>query len=408
MAEGGGVPIDETTEKTPLIPDDTGDDADDPWDTLDFSKIPIVLEPEPEPEKRNPFEPAASSTPSDSEHIALKTRLSPEKQGTSDETSFSTRFNQGVTNHDSMVKRELENEFPNMSLTEIEFRYKEAPKSGGAVIEVRYRTSDKWYRLFTQSKGNVQKTLNTGLPKQISLALGKSTTESINETNAALETLQQQEKEEEKQLRQTQSAAEEAQRLRQEMNAIRNRMQDTANQIQEIKNAQDPVDSDVIQKLKDEKRKLEKEHQTKRKELNTLAKTADQARKLQQELNKTRLRKEETERHLGELKARKDDSQPLDKLKQRAEELNQNITEDMRLIEDENTSPSEREAARERLAVRNEELEMVNEEIEARERQRPLLEGERHLQEVRLDPAGRCPGRWHCAQRSCPGCYQRA
>ena len=46
----------------------------------------------------------------------------------------------------------------------------------------------------------------------------------------------------------------------------------------------------------------------------------------------------------------------------------------MRIIEDENTSPSEREAARERLAVRNEELEELNEEIEARERKRPLLE----------------------------------
>ena len=46
----------------------------------------------------------------------------------------------------------------------------------------------------------------------------------------------------------------------------------------------------------------------------------------------------------------------------------------MRIIEDENTSPSEREAARERLAVRNEELEELNEEIEVRERQRPLLE----------------------------------
>ena len=46
----------------------------------------------------------------------------------------------------------------------------------------------------------------------------------------------------------------------------------------------------------------------------------------------------------------------------------------MRLVEDENTSPSERAAARERLAVRNEELETLNEEIEARERQMPLLE----------------------------------
>ena len=381
MAEGGYDPMDETTDKTPFIPKkgDDNDDDDDIWKNTNWEAPvdvdPEDLDPEPEPDKRNPFEPAASSTPSDSERIALKTRtrLSPEKQGTSDETCFSTGFDSGAKTIDSMVRSELENEFPNISLTEIEFRYVKAPQSGGAVIEVRYHTSDKWYRLFTQSKGDDQKTLNTALPKRISQAIGKSTTEIINETNTTLKTLKQQEKAEEKQLRQTQSAAEEAQHLKQEMSVIRNRMQDTANQIQEIENA-GPFDSDVIQKLKDEKKKLEKEHQTKRKELNTLAKTADQARKLQQELNKTRLRKGETERRLGELKARKDDSQPLDKLKQRAEELNQNITEDIRLIENENTSPSEREAARERLAVRNEELETVNEEIEARERQRPLLE----------------------------------
>ena len=95
----------------------------------------------------------------------------------------------------------------------------------------------------------------------------------------------------------------------------------------------------------------------------------------------------------NKLQAELDSTKPLDELKQQADELNQHITEDLRIVEDENTSPSEREAARERLAERKEELEMVNEEIGVRERQRPLLERvERDLQEVRLDPAGCCPG----------------
>ena len=236
MAEGGYDPTD-SNEKTPLIPS-TGndDDGDDVWADVDWN-APA----DPEQDRRNPFEPAASSTPADSERIALKTRtrLSPEKQGTSDETSFTTGFDQGVTTQDSMVRYEIGNAFPNMSLTELAFRYKETQKSGGAVIEVKYHTSDKWYRLYTQSKGNDQKTLNTALPKQITQALGKSTTESIDETNATLKTLEQQEKTKEKQLRQTQSAAEEAQRLKQEMSTIRNRMQDTANHIKEIENAQE-------------------------------------------------------------------------------------------------------------------------------------------------------------------------
>ena len=197
MATGGYEPIpteDNERGRDNKGADNNDDDDDDILGNIDLSKIPAY--PEPEQDRRNPFEPAASSTPSDSEHIPLKTRtrLPPEKQGTSAETSFSTGFDQGVTTHDSMVRRELENEFPNMFLTEIEFRYKTAPKSGGSVIEVRYHTSDKWYRLYTQSKGDDQKTLNTALPKQISQALGKSTTESVNETNANLKTLEQQEK----------------------------------------------------------------------------------------------------------------------------------------------------------------------------------------------------------------------
>ena len=64
-------------------------------------------------------------------------------------------------------------------------------------------------------------------------------------------------------------------------------MQDIDNQRQEIENADGPLDSDAIQQLKDEKRQLETEHKAKRKELNELAKTANQRRKLQQELNTT-------------------------------------------------------------------------------------------------------------------------
>ena len=85
MAEGGYDPTDQT-EKTPLIPD-KGDDDDDDDAVIDWNKIdwdaPLDPAPEPEPDKRNPFEPAASSTPSDSERIALKTRtrLPPRNKG---------------------------------------------------------------------------------------------------------------------------------------------------------------------------------------------------------------------------------------------------------------------------------------------------------------------------------------
>ena len=66
--------------------------------------------------------------------------------------------------------------------------------------------------------------------------------------------------------------------------------------------------------------------------------------------------------------------QPIDKIKERIAELNEQNTDNLRIIEDENTSPSDRAEARERVAVRNAELDRLNEAAEDRERQRPLRE----------------------------------
>ena len=188
MAEGGFDPT-ETTEKTPLIPKggNDDDDDDDKWRDVDLSLYPISEEEEaqvrtPDPDPTNSFEPGAPSTPAGGENIPMTTRLPPERQGArggTAETSFSTGFNQGVTTQDAMVRRELDSEFPHASSTELEFRYRRAPKSGGAIIEVRYHTSETWYPLFTKSRGDLEKTFNTSLPAQIINALGKSTTDEI-------------------------------------------------------------------------------------------------------------------------------------------------------------------------------------------------------------------------------------
>ena len=77
---------------------------------------------------------------------------------------------------------------------------------------------------------------------------------------------------------------------------------------------------------------------------------------------------------MNELKAKKDAIKPLDELKQYKEELETKITEDKRVLADENTTSSERTDAEARVADNEAELARVNTEIEVRERQRPLLE----------------------------------
>ena len=383
MAEGGFDPTDPTTEKTPLIPkggDDDDDDnaADNPIFNADLSEHPIPDE-EKEDWKQfasNTTGPQASSTPG-GDHIQMATRLPPERQGASGdtETSFTTGFGREspVTIH-NIARKEVESEFPNASFTELDFRYKSAPKSGGKIIMVKYHNSDKEYPLYTQSRGDTERTLNTSLPKRIKDALGKSVTEEFNETNAQLQELQDQEAEQRKALQQAEERAAEAQRLHREMDAIRARITDISARRQQLEDAHGPLDKEVIQKLKDENRSLEADHQEIRKQRDAAAKAAKEAQKLQQDINKTRLSKGATERRLGELKAQKDAIQPTDKVKERIAELETKITEDNRIIADENTSSSEREAAQARVTANEAERTRLNEEIEVRERQRPLLE----------------------------------
>ena len=142
----------------------------------------------------------------------------------------------------------------------------------------------------------------------------------------------------------------------------------------ELEDTHGKLDTEAIQKLKDKKRSLEADHQETRKQLDAAGKATKQAQKLQQDINKTRLRKGETERRLGQLKAQKDSIQPLDELKQKAAELDTKIVEDKLIIANENTSSSARGAAEARVEENEAEMARLNEEIEARERQRPLLE----------------------------------
>ena len=312
MAEGGEYPTD-TTDTIPLIPgggggDDNDNAADNPIYNADLSQHPI-----PDEDKEdwrqfasNSTGPQASSTPG-GDNIQMTTRLPPEQQGASGdttETSFTTGFDQGhPITLQNIARREIAGEFPNADFTQLEFRYKAAPKSGGQIIVVNYHTSDKEYPLYTKSRGDDAKTINTSLPKRIKDALGKSVTEELNETNAQLQELQTQEAEQQNALQQAETKVAEARRLRREMDAIRVRTKEKADKIQELEDTHGKLDTEAIQKLKDDKRRLEADHQDKRKQLDAAAKAAKQAQKLQQGLNKTRLRKGETERRLGELKA---------------------------------------------------------------------------------------------------------
>ena len=85
------------------------------------------------------------------------------------------------------------------------------------------------------------------------------------------------------------------------------------------------------------------------------------------------------EKDRNEIIERLNSIKALDELKEQESELKRQNEEDQAAIQDENTSPSEREAAEARVAERNEELSRLRTQIEEREAGMPLRERIREI-----------------------------
>ena len=349
MAEGGDY--DPTTEKTPLIPGtEDGDDDDD--DVFDW-EAPIDFGPD-EPDRTQPFEPGAASTPA--------TRLPPEKQG----------FNPGITTQDAMAKSELENRFPDMSRTELEFKYEKAPKSGGLVIKVKYHTSDTWYSLYTKSKGNEEKTFNTNLPQRISQALGKSAEEIIAEDNTALrdtqrrlDEAQQAEARLNAQAQKQEQEAQERQRLETQLEQINQRIDNMVNEGgAEMETDRLKRESAKLKRDIDAAKKLEKGYAQTAKEQDKVAKEVE---RLKRQYENQRQKRDTTEATLNRTK-------PLDELEREQEKLKRHIEEYREIMDDNDTTPQQRMAAGEQFSEITDELARLDPQIQEREQELPLRE----------------------------------
>ena len=408
MAEGGFDPRDETTENTHLLQDKGDDDDDDtnPWNNTDLNQIPAPSD----IDSTHPFEPGAASTPA-GEQVPMSTRTTfpSEQQGAhTEETSFITGDTQGrrvitgdtppealsygnlLTPEDQQKRlafeiAKLRKRFPQLDQSKAEkplFFGKQQRNSGLLVAPGEGKGTE--IRVF-----NKDGSINQTFAKTNSDWLGPSAYTLLGDRVRALRDdrveLSNAERDESRLLSQHQQATNEATNLNNRLERTRARItvleegpgsiEEHRAEIDRLKTVESNLKTD-LENLTKEAAALEKQRKTQQ---------ANVAKLKAQIATKTKER--------NKLQAGLDSTKPLDELKQQADELNQHITEDLRIVEDENTSPSEREAARERLAERNEELEMVNEEVGVRERQKALArEGERDLQEVRLDPAGCCPG----------------
>ena len=215
---------------------------------------------------------------------------------------------------------------------------------------------------------------NPDLLQEIKTLLGKSIEEQIKDfkqlkakKEAALVAKQKQKK-------QLEQNTDEIHELNRNIASLTNEIRDVDEQRRELEEAHGPMNTEAIQKLKDEKRALEAKKKTIQQQISQQQKDMSQYNKIQAEVEQLTHDTRELDQHLNELRAKEETLKPLDELEQEAEELNRKIKEDRQLIDDENTSSPERMSANVRLLENEAELDRINTEIEVRERQKPLLE----------------------------------
>ena len=363
-----------------------------PWEDTDIPDTADPTDPSVDDDESNttqPFTPGASSTPyqppgasegrpyhGGEEHEM--NQLPQEQSGqdtdpllTGDELDQRLQQTRQISSWADLLEM-----YPQANKEALEVYYQKDKQGNPRLLIKMVGRGKKPYPLFTKNAVTRKLRENPNLSQEIKTYLGKSMGEQMKdfqqeiarkETEIAAKKKQEEEEAEQR--------AAESQKLRHDRDALTNQIRDKDARMRELEDTHGgPLNEEAIQRLTDEKRALEAEKQTKDKELAQLRKLAKQDDKIRAEVDKLMRDKRGLEEEERELRAKRDALQPLNELKQKAEELETKITEDKRIIEDENTSSSERAAAEARVAENEAELERVNTDIEVRERQRPLLE----------------------------------
>ena len=259
--------------------------------------------------------------------------------------------------------------FPDVSATEVE-AYMD-PKSKRLMIK-KSGAGQTPYALYTQERATGIYRLNPKIPPVLRASLG----ESAVAQSAALQqerdrnTQVMRAKEQTKQ--QLEEAAEHLQEERQIMKGLRDRIRRLDDDIRELEDKAGPWDEVEIQRRKDEKRALDAEHQRKREQYDQADADAQKVLQLQVEINDLKLANRDIDRKINKLgiKVRK----PLEELEQEKAELKKRRAEGQRVLDDENSSPSEREAANKQVEQADRALERINEDIESEAEKLPLKE----------------------------------
>jgi len=186
----------------------------------------------------------------------------------------------------------------------------------------------------------------------------------------------QRNEEAEKQLREAEKIAAEGEKELQEMEYLKQQTERTQARIDAIQEDQGSnlESEEELRRLKQLKKNHQTEYEKKKKEVAALEKKAKNKQKAEDKAAKERAKLDELVKKRNLIEERLNNTKPLGDLNAREAEPRQQNAEDQAIIDDTNTPSSEKEAARDRIEERIEELARLQTQIAEREEAMPLRE----------------------------------
>ena len=312
------------------------------------------------------FGPGAASTPG--EQYEMQTRMH-EQSGLHDasyeETPLMSAQSEQVRSWDALTSL-----FPKANATDLETSY----SANGQVKMSGF--GKKTYPLFTTDRSTKQTRLNPSLTKEIKDALGKSAEQIIAEDRDSIREQRQRLAEAENQQRQAEALAAERGKQSQEIQNLSQQIERTQGRIDALQEEQGSnLESEaLLNRLKQLKKNYKTDPEKKKKELAGLEKQAKDKEKIQAKVDREKKKLYEIERERNTIEERLNSTKRLDELEDDEGRLKRLNEEDQAIIDDVYASEFDKNAARERMAARDEDLLRLKDQISERENSLSLRE----------------------------------
>ncbi|KAL9981927.1 hypothetical protein ACROYT_G010693 [Oculina patagonica] len=326
-------------------------------------------EEEQEVDTTRPFQPGEASTPYHGGEQHEMQTMQHEQSGLPDTSYDETPLLGSAQTMSEKAWNALKGVFPESSSTNLEASY-----SLKGRLQVKMAgAGKKLYNLFTTKRGTGgNQQLNPSLTKEIRKELGPMAQELIERDNEEIRESRQRLREAESQLQQAETIAMQKEKATQEVEDLRIRIERTNAKMDQL--GSNVENESELRRLNQLKKNLEKDFENAKKEVSALEKQAKQKAKEQTRVGQLRASLAAKESERNTLQERLNDTRALEDLKEKEAELKRQNEEDQAVIENENASPTDKQAAEERVAERTEELGRLQTQIAERERALPLRE----------------------------------